>query len=170
MASPQRDSGYTEVPASILTAAFQVRGKVRTLGNLQTFLNDEKKPTLSVYNADVTGFDVTNPAARMTQPEMFITRAAIIAVLFETPPPPGQIVLPPHTESLMVYSDRFALSGRFHLGPDARLTDFAEISPLPFIVISDAKIYPLFQPRPALVQSAAIALLRRSAIRLYYRS
>src|SRR5579871_1736340 len=102
MTSPQRDSGYAEVSASILTAAFQVRGKLRVPGNLLTFLNDENKPTLSAYNADVTGFDVTNPAARMSQPEILISRQAIIAALLDANAVPGLNVASARTESLMV--------------------------------------------------------------------
>jgi hypothetical protein len=160
---------FVEVGATVLTSTFQVRGKLRILGIMQTFLNDEQKPTLIVYGADVIGFSVTNPVGRMSQPEVVVAKPDAAIVALEAIPPQGQLTLQPHTEQLMLFTDRFAVAGKFHMGQDARLADFAESALQQFIVASDVKIYPLFQARPGLAQAAPLALVHRSQVRLYYK-
>jgi hypothetical protein len=161
---------YAEAAATVLTSTFQVRGKLHILGVMQTFVNDEQKPTLSVYNADVLGFDLTNPAARMTQPEVVINKRYASIIALESVPPQGQLSILTRIEQLMMYTDRFALAAKFHMGPDARLNDFTEASLQQFILASEVKIYPLFQARPGLVQAAPIALIHKSQIRLYHKA
>lgn len=173
MSSRQTFTGeptFVEYGATILTSTFQVRGKLRVLGVMQTFLNDEQKPTLSVYNADLIGFNISNPAARMSQPEVFVSKESASIVALEAIPPQGQIMVQSRYEALMMYTDRFALAGKFHMGPDARLADFVGATLQQFIVASEVKIYPLFQARTGLVQAAPVALIHKSAIRMYHKS
>ncbi len=161
---------FIEVAASVLTSTFQVRGKLHVLGVMQTFMNDEQKPTLSIYASDVLGIDASNPAAHMTQPEIIITKRYASIVALETMPEQGQLSLLARTEQLIMYTDRFAVAGRFHMGPDARLNDFTEASLQQFILASDVKIYPLFQSRPGLVQATPLAMIHKSQIRLYHKA
>ena len=160
---------YVEVGATVLTSTFQVRGKLHVLGVLQTFMNDEQKPTLSVYNADVIGLNASNPAAHMTQPEVIITKRYASIVALEAMPPQGQLSILSRSEQLMMYTDSFVMSAKFHMGPDAHLADFTEASLQQFLLASDVKIYPLFQARPGLVQAAPIALIHKSQIRVYHK-
>ncbi len=161
---------FTELGTTVLTSTFQVRGKLHVLGVLQTFINDEQKPMLVVYSADVLGFDPTNPAARMSQAEMIVNKRHATIVALETMPAQGQLSLLTHTEPLMLYTDRFALSGKFHMGTDARVYDFTEVSLQQYIAASDVKIYPLFQSRPGLVQAAPVVLIQKSQIRMYHKT
>jgi hypothetical protein len=161
---------FADVGATVLTSTFQVRGKLHVLGVMQTFLNDEQKPTLSVYNADVIGLNVNNPAAHMTQPEVILNKRYAAIVALEAMPPQGQLSILARAEQLMMYTDSFALSARFHMGPDARLSDFTEASLQQYLLASDIKIYPLFQARPGMVQAAPIALIHKSQIRLYHKA
>jgi hypothetical protein len=161
---------FVEVGATVLTSAFQVRGKLHVLGIMQTFLNDEQKPTLVVYGADVIGFNANNPVGRMSQPEIVVTKRDAAVLALEAIPQQGQLTLQPHSEQLMLFTDRFAVAAKFHMGQDARLSDFAESALQQFVVASDVKIYPLFQARPGLVQAAPIALIHKSQVRLYYKA
>ncbi|MHB8627145.1 MAG: hypothetical protein ACYDBJ_22695 [Aggregatilineales bacterium] len=158
----------TEFPVTLFAANFQARGMVRSPGVLQTFLNDEQRSTLVVYNADVIGFEPTNPAARVSVPELIVRKVSCQIVAFDRRPPPDQYTLLPHTEPAAIYTDQFIVEGNFHMGADARLTDFADTSLQQFIVASDARIYPLFQPRAALVPGAPLIAVHKSAIRFYH--
>ena len=161
---------YAEIGVNILTSIFQARGKLHVLGTMQNFLNDEQKPTLSVIGAEVIGIDHTNPAARMSQPELIINKRAIQAIALDTAPPPGSLVMLSKVEHLVLYTDQFAIAGRLHMGPDAHLADFAEASLQQFIVASDVKIYPLFQARQGIVQAAPVVVIHKSQIRLYHKA
>src|SRR5262245_60799986 len=94
---------FAEVGATVLTSTFQVRGKLHVLGVMQTFMNDEQKPTLSVYNADVIGLNVNNPAAHMTQPEVILNKRYTAIVALEAMPAQGQLSILARAEQLMMY-------------------------------------------------------------------
>jgi hypothetical protein len=161
---------FVEYPITLLTSTFQVRGKLHVLGVMQTFLNDDQKPTISLFNADVIGFNISNPAARMTQPEVIISKESATIIALDAVPPQGQITMLSRVELLMMYTERFAIAAKFHMGPDTRLGDFAVASLQQFIIASEAKFYPLFQSRTGLVQAAPIALIHKTAIRMYHKS
>ena len=166
MAEPK----HVETGVSILTSVFQVRGKLHVLGTMQNFLNDEQKPTLTVYKAEATGISSGNPAAHMSQPEMVINKRSMQMIAFEVAPSKDTLVMLPNIQPLMLYTDQFAIAGKFHLGPDAHLTDFAEASLQDFIVASEVKIYPMFPARTGLIQSAPVIVIHKAQIRLYHKA
>ncbi len=164
------DPSAVEFGATILTSNFQIRGKLHVLGFLGTFINDEQKPTLTVYGADVIGFCVTNPVGRMTQPEVYVSKRDAAIIGLDALPPKEHLTLMVHVEPLMAFTDSFAIAAKFHMGPDAHLTDFAEVSLQQYLVASDVKIYPLVQARPGLVQAVPLALIHKSRMRMYYKA
>ncbi len=157
-----------EVSVSVLTAIFQIRGKLRILGDLATFLNNEQLTTLSVYGANVLGVSISNPAAQMTQAEMIMNKRSAHLIAVEGTPP--SVTLLPRIESLVMYTSQFALMGKFHLGADARVTDFAEISLSQYIPVTEVRIFPLFQARPGVINAASLAFIHKTAILTYHKS
>lgn len=160
---------YAEIAVSIITSGFQARGKLHSMGILQTYLNDDQKTTLTLYGAEVIGYDPNNPATRITPEELVLRKAACSIIAFESRLPSEQWMLMPRTESLVIYTDHFAVQGKFHMGPDARLADFADAGLQQFIPASDAKIYPLFQPRAGLIQAAPVLGIQRTSICMYHK-
>jgi hypothetical protein len=160
---------FAEMRVAVFTSSFQIHGSLHLYGALQTFLNDEQKPTLSVFGADVIALDASNQL-HMTHQEMFIHKPGAQVVLFETMPPQGSLTLPPHTESLVMYVDRFAVSGKFYMGQDVRLGDFIESGKQQYLPLTDVKMYPLFAARPGLMTTAPLAEIHRTAIRLYHKA
>jgi hypothetical protein len=158
----------TEFPVTLFAANFQARGVLHSPGVLQTFLNDDQRSTVVIYNADVIGFESTNPAARVSVPELIVRKVSCQLIAFDRRPLPDQYTLLPRAEPAAVYTDQFLIEGNFHMGADSRLADFADTSLQQFIVASDARIYPLFQPRAALIGSAPMIALHKSSIRFYH--
>ena len=165
---PIAGPSITEFAITLFTANFQVRGAIHSPGVLQTFMNDEQRPTLVVYNADAIGFEATNPAARASVPELIVRKVACQVVAFDRRPSPDQYTLLPRAEPAAIYTDQFLIEGNFHMGADARLVDFADTSLQQFIIASDARIYPLFQPRAALVGGAPLVAVHKAEIRFYH--
>jgi hypothetical protein len=158
-----------EVRVAILTAAFQIRGTLRIIGTLQTYMNDDQKATLIIYGAEVTGVEASNPV-RMTQPELIINKRAVQIILFEEMPPQGALTLLPRGESLVMYLDGFAAAGKFYMGQDARISDFADASLQQFLVITDMKVYPIQQVRSGLITNAPLGMIHKSVIRFYHQA
>ena len=159
---------FTELTVAVFTSGFQIRGALHIYGALQTYLNDEQKPTVSVFGADVVGLDAANQV-HMTQPEALVYKPGAEIMLFESMPPQGTLTLPPHSEALVMYLDRFAVSGKFYMGQDVRIGDFIDTGKQQYLPLTDVKMYPLFAARPGLVNTAQLALLHRTAIRLYHK-
>jgi hypothetical protein len=158
----------TEFSVTLFASNFQARGILRAPGVLQTFLNDELRPTLVIYNADVIGFEPTNPAARVTVPELIVRKPSCMILAFDRRPSPDQILLQPRAEATALYTDQFMVEAIFYMGADTRLLDFADSSIQQFIIATEAKIYPLFQPRASLVPGAPLVMIQKSAIRFYH--
>jgi len=159
---------YTEIGVTVITSEFQVKGKLRILGMIGTFLNDEQKPTLVIYGAEMVQMEA-NSRIRVTKDEVVISKSAAQVVAFDTLPQQGSIALLPRTESLAMYLDHFALSAKFYMGQDARINDFADTSLQQFLIASDIKFYPTFQAKPGLVQTAPMGVIHKAAIRMYHR-
>jgi len=157
-----------EFVVTLFTSNFQARGVIRVPGVLQTFLNDEQRPTLVIFSAEMVGFEPTNPAARINVPELIVRKPGCTILAFDRRPSPDQIVLQPRAEATAIYTDQFMVEAVFYMGADTRLLDFADTSLQQFIVATDAKIYPLFQPRAPLVSSAPLVVVQKSAIRFYH--
>ncbi len=157
-----------EYRITVFTTAFQVRGLLRVPGVLQTYMNDVERPTISVFNAQMTGFDPNNPAGRINVPELIIRKTECGIIAFEDQIPSDSMKLLPRGEYLAVYTDRFIAEGEFHMGADSRLTDFIDISLQQFILAVNVKVYPLIQPRVTLVPFAPLVAIQKVSIKLYH--
>ncbi len=159
-----------DVTVTVLTAPFQIRGQARINMALQAFFNDTTRPTFSIFNANVLGVSVSNPAATMSQPEMIVHKRACHAIIVEGNPPAGSFSYPSTNVQLVAYTEQYAILGKYPIAADQRVTDFIELAQTPFIPVLEARIFGLFQGRPGLSTAASVALLHRSNILTYHRA
>ncbi|PJF30480.1 MAG: hypothetical protein CUN51_07455 [Candidatus Thermofonsia Clade 1 bacterium] len=169
MTASVRGPEQVNVNVAILTSAFQIRGTLPILGTFLTFLNDDQKPTLTITNAVVLGVHTTNPAAQMVQPEILVLKRAIQVLALESAPPSG-IVLSSRSEPLMLYTEQYAIMGRWHMSPDMRIQDFVDASTAQFLPVSNARIYALFQARQGIIPASQLAFVHRSAAQSYHKA
>jgi hypothetical protein len=160
---------FKEISISVLTDAFQAKGVMRAVGVIQTYLNDEQKSTISLYNAEAYGLRPENGATHIVQDELIIRKHKLQILAFDEMPAAGEITILQRAEEMAAYTDQFAIHCKFRMGPDALLVDFIDTALSQFIVATDLKIYPLFQPRIPLLASAPLALIQREAVRLYHK-
>lgn len=153
---------------TILTNLFQFKGKLPIMGVFQTFVNDDQRPTFTLNDFDALGVNANNPAAHLKQAEMFISKR-ICQIIAVSNVPQGGLQLMPRSESLAMYTQNYSIIGKFHLGPDARLNDFAEVSLSQFIIASEVRIFPLFDARPGVIDASPIALVHKTAIMGYHK-
>lgn len=169
MTASVRGPEQVNVNVAILTSAFQIRGTLPVFGTFLTFLNDDQKPTLTITNAVVLGVHTTNPAAQMMQPEILVLKRAIQVLALESAPPSG-IVLSSRSESLMLYTEQYAIMGRWHMSPDMRIQDFVDASIAQFLPVSSARIYALFQARQGIIPASQLAFVHRSTVQSYHKA
>lgn len=169
MSASLRGPEQVNVNVAILTAAFQIRGAMPVVGTFLSFINDTQRSTLTITNAAVLGVHATNPAAQMMQPEILIMKRAIQVLALESAPPSG-VVLSSRTESLMLYTQQYAIMGRWHMSPDVRLQDFVEASTAQLLPVSNARIYTLFQARQGIIPATQLAFVHVSAVQSYHKA
>jgi hypothetical protein len=110
-----------------------------------------------------------NSRIRVNKDEVVISKRAALVIAFDELPPQGTLAMLPRTENLAVYLEHMALSANFYMGQDARINDFADTSLQQFLIAGDIKLYPMFQARAGLVQSAPMGVVHKTAIRMYHR-
>ncbi|HRE47834.1 MAG TPA: hypothetical protein PLD47_08915 [Aggregatilineales bacterium] len=155
-----------DLDIAIFTAGFHYRAKLPTLGVFMTFLNDDQRPNLILREVEGIGVNASNPAAHLKTNELFVSKRACQAVALPTPP--SGIQLLPRTEPLALYTSHYCIIGKFHMGPDAQVTDFSEAYLSMFIPATDARIYPLLDARPGLVDAAPYIFVHKSQVIAYH--
>jgi len=160
---------HTEFGITILTAEFQIHGNLHVLGTVGMFLNDSAKPNLIVYDADVMAVDAANPA-KVSRPELIVSKRMAQIVAFDQVPGQGEVQLLPKTENMLAYLDRCVVQGTFLMGEDARFADFAEAALQQFILVTNFKIYPLFQAKAGILPHAEMGMVQKTTIRMYHKA
>jgi hypothetical protein len=158
-----------QTQVTILTAGFQIRCTLRSMGLMQTFLNDEQKALFTLDDVTLFGLEMGNPATSIRLAELHIRKEQIHLIAFPTMLSRDESGLLPRTETLAVYTSHFVIQGSFHMGTDSLVSDFMEISKSQFIGVSNLAVFPLFQAQTAVVQQAPIGFIYRDAVRMHHQ-
>ncbi|MBI5961273.1 MAG: hypothetical protein HY866_21220 [Chloroflexi bacterium] len=164
----QQGSTAKNLPVTVLLAGFQAQCILQVMGILQTFLNDEQKAVFALKQVALHGLEVDNPAASMSLPELYVRKEECHAIAFDRMFEKDDTGLMPRPEQVAVYTSHYAIQGQFHMGSDTPISDFIASSKSPFVVATDAYIFPLFQPQAALIQTAPLVFVYRSAVRMHH--
>jgi hypothetical protein len=159
-----------EIPITILLPGFQVRGTLMGYGLMQTFINDEQKGVFTVRNASVNGLEAGNPASSMSLPEMYIRKEQCHALIFEQGLSHEESGLLSRTEAMAVYTSHYAIQAKFHMGPEALLSDFIEVSKSIFLGATDAYFYPLFRTQTSIIKQAPLMFVHQDTVRMHHKA
>lgn len=157
------------IPVTVLTAGFQAICTMQVFGSLQVFLNDEQKPVFPLKQITLHGLEIGNPAASMNLEELFVRKDECQVLAFERMFSQEETGLMPRVEQLAAYTSHFVIQGGFHMGSDAPLGDFIGSSRSRFMGVTDAYVFPLFEPQAAIIQEAPLIFVYRDAVRMHHR-
>ncbi|HMM28432.1 MAG: hypothetical protein AAGU78_09135 [Chloroflexota bacterium] len=155
-------------PATVLLPGFEVRCTLHSIGLMQTFLNDEIKPILTLYRASVRGLERGNPAASMSLPELYARKDQCHAIAFDQMLSQEETGLLPRGEPLAIYTSHYVVQGKAHLGTEDRVHDFIASTKAQFIGMTDVAFFPLFEPQTAMIQQAPLVFVYRDAVRMHH--
>lgn len=164
----EQTSAMKQMVATVLIPGYQIRGNLQVLGMIQTFMNDESKGVFTIKGAQVFGLESHNPAASMQIEEMYIRRDQVLALAFDQEFSHEETGLLPRTEQIAAYTSHYVVQGGFHLGTDDPVGDFVTSARAPFLGITPGAVFPLFQPRAAIIQQAPLIYVCAKAIRMYH--
>ena len=157
-----------EYTVTVLSAEFQARGTIRVLGSIQTFINDEQKPVMVLYNASLFGVERGNPATSTQVPELYIRKDHIQVLAFPDALSRDEFGMLPRIEPLAAYTAHYAIQGNFHMGPENFIADFIDVAKSMFIGATEVSVYPLFQPQVAIIQQAPVVYVHRNMIYIHH--
>lgn len=155
-------------PVTVLIPGFEVRCMLHSVGLMQTFLNDELKPILTLHQAAVLGLERGNPATSMSLPELYVRKDHCHAIAFEQMLSQEETGLMPHVEPLAVYTSHYVLQGKVHMGTEDRVHDFIATGKSSFIGLTDVAIFPLFELQSAMIQQSPLVFVYRDAVRMHH--
>jgi hypothetical protein len=166
----QQSALTKEFKVTILSAEFQAQGTIRVLGNVQTFINDEQKSVIALYNATLFGVERGNPATSTQIPELYVRKDRIQVMAFELALNRDESGMLPRVEPLVAYTSHYAVQGNFHMGPENFIADFIDVAKSMYIGATEVSVYPLFQPQVAIIQQAPVVYLHRDMIYIHHVS
>ncbi len=164
----EQTSTHKPKRATLLIPGYQLQGDLEVMGMIQTFLNDETKGTFTIKNVTVHGLEPHNPAASMQIKELYVRKDQVLALVFAEAISREEMGLMPRTETLATYTSHYVVQGDFHMGADALVGDFISSGRALFIGATHVTIFPLFQPRAAVIQSAPLAYVFAQAVWMHH--
>ena len=157
-----------EIATTILLPGFMAEGTLQVRGMLQTYINDEQRPVLSLYDASLYGLEQGNPARSVRVPEVFLRKSVCQVIAFQETFSQEDVGLKPRSERLAAYTSHYVIQGNFHLGTDALIGDFIEAAKSWFINVTDAAFFTLFPAQAGILSGAPLVFLHRDAVRMHH--
>jgi hypothetical protein len=162
-------SNMRQTPVMVLMPGFQARCTLTSVGLMQTFINDEQKSVFSLQEVSLYGLERGNPAVSMTLPELHVRKDQVHALIFDSALSREESGLLPRTESLAAYTSHYVIQGQFHMGPEAYIADFIDVSKAMFLGVTNAYFFPLFASQSGVTPQAAMAFIHRNAILFHHK-
>ncbi len=158
-----------QTQVTVLTPGFQARATLKSVGLIQTFINDDSKALFTLDDVSLFGLEAGNPALSVRLAELYVLKTEVHALCFPTLLSRDESGLLPRAEPLAVYTSHYCIQGNFHMGTDSSVSDFMEISKLSFVGASDAAIFPLFKAQSAVIQQVPLVYIHRSVVKIHHR-
>ncbi len=164
----EQTANVREISATVLLPGYMAQGTLRVRGMLQTYINDEQRPVLSLHDASLYGLEQGNPARSVHVPELFLRKTACQVIAFQEEFSQEDVGLKPRSERMAAYTSHYVIQGNFHLGADALVSDFIEAAKSWFLNVTDAAFFTLFPAQAGILSEARLVFLHRDAVRIHH--
>jgi len=155
-------------PVRIYTFELILDGQLEPLGHLMDDLSDPSKTGFLMHDARIAPLVAGSSLGSFALKEVTATKADFHLVYLSDAEDREGLNLMKRKEPVIAYTSRFVVRGHFHMGGETRLRDFVDGITSTFLGISDATIYPLFEPSVDIPKSYPLLLINKNQIRLYH--
>jgi len=162
-AAPRRLS-----PVCVYASEYILQGQLEPLGHLLDDLDDPSKTGLLLHDAYIHPLVADSTLQPFSLERITANKTDFQLVYLCKAEQREELTLMKRTEMMIVYTSRFVIRGHFHMGGETRLRDFVDGITSTFLGISDATIYPLFEPSVDIPKSYPLLLINKNQIRLYH--
>jgi len=156
------------VQSKIMLDQFLIDGLVKSVGALDTSMNNEAYNYLTVTEAVSTPWYQSNPIKLLDFAEGYLKLEEILLVYPTDPEAQQRIQLMPHSECITFYLERFAIKGNLSMGADMSLSGVLDSLDKRFLTLTEATVFPMFPARTNLPKNMPLALLNRAKISHYH--
>lgn len=157
-----------KLDVSILTPRYQITGQLETVGTPFTFINNEKRASLSLHNVNLTPLAERGPLQSFSRPRITLRRSEIVLLYFDSKETRASIQTLRRSELLVAYTPVAVCRAHFHMADEANLNDFLEDIISTLLPITDARIFPLNDLPVPFPTEPDLLLLGRSHLEFYH--
>jgi hypothetical protein len=155
-------------PVRIYTSDLIFEGQLEPLGHLFDDLNDSSKSGFLLHQAHIAPLVAGSSLRPFALEQVTVNKANFHLLYLSDADDRESLSLMIRTEMAIVYTSCFVIRGQFHMGGETRLRDFVDGLSSTFLAVSDATVYPLFQPAVDIPKSYPLVLINKHLITLYH--
>ena len=155
-------------PVRIYTSDLILDGQLEPVGRLMDDLDDPSKTNSVLCEAQIRPLVANSDLRPFGLQEVTTNKSDFHLVYVSDADDRDGLILMKRTELMIAYTSRFVVRGRFHMGIETHLRYFADDLTGPFLPVSEAAIYPLFQPSTDIPRHYPLLLVNKHQIRLYH--
>ena len=167
-----KGSGITlkinDIPAKVVMDQFLIDANVKSVGALDTSMNNEAYSYLTITDVVSTPWYQSNPINQLDFTEGYLKLSDVLLVYPTDPKAQENIQQMQHSEAIIFYLERFAVRANLSMGADMLISGVLDSLDKRFLVITEASVFPMFPARTSLPQNMPIALLNRAKISHYH--
>ena len=155
-------------PVRIYSSEQIFEGQLEPLGHLFDDLNDSTKTGFLLHQAHIAPLVAGSSLRPFSLEQVTVNKADFHLLYLVNADDRESLSLMIRTEMVIVYTSRFVIRGQFHMGGETRLRDFVDGLSSTFLAVSDATVFPLFQPSVDIPKSYPLLLINKHLITLYH--
>lgn len=154
--------------ARIYTSELILDGLLEPFGHLLDDLNDPTATGLLLLDAHIAPLVAGSDVHPFAWQEVTANKSDFHLIYLADADDRDTLALMKRTEPVIVYTSRFVVRGQFHMGGETRLRDFVDGLIGTFLAVSEATVFPLFQPSVDIPKSYPLLLINKQQICLYH--
>jgi len=155
---------------SIFTDQFQFSGELEVTGQPLRFINDTRRQSLSLHNAQLQPLTPGVPLNGFSVDSVVVRRHQIIALYFHSDEVRSSIRTLRRTELLVAYTPVCVCRARFHMADEANINDFLEDTRASLMPITEAKIFPLTEFPAPFPMEPDLLLIGKDHLQCYHKT
>ena len=167
-----KGSGITlkinDVPAKIVMDQFLIEANIKSVGALDTSMNNEAYNYLTINQVVSTPWYQSNPINQLDFEEGYLRITDVLLVYPTDSKAQEKIQQMPHSKAIIFYLERFAVRGNLIMGSDMLISGVLDSLDKRFLAVTKASIFPMFPARTGLPPTMPIVLLNRAKISYYH--
>ena len=155
-------------PVEMFTHSFKIEGQLEPIGRLMDALNNPDSDSMLIRQVAVSSLSASGPLSSFALEEIVLSKNDTFFICLTDEEDRSALSLLKRVERVIVYLPLFVIRADFHLGGETRFRDMLDTLPGTFLPVTDAAIFPLFEPQVTVPSHRDLLLINKKQITLYH--